>query len=185
MDPVTGRKGNRSSYRKERQQVILQEGKATGHPTGRKGNRSSYRKERQQVILQEGKATGHPTGRKGNRSSYRKERQQVILQEGKATGHPTGRKGSRSSYRKERQQVALQGGQLTAVVVTISHNKRRRKCFASWCARWWLQIAQSLYGCTEDKMTHLVRVSEDCRTLRKYTVGKMTDPSVSIANCTV
>ena len=24
-------------------------------------------------------------------------------------------------------------------------------------------------------MTHLVRVSEDCRTLRKYTVGKMTD----------
>ena len=76
--------------------VILQEVKAIGH-TGRKGNRSrSYcRKKRQQVILQEGKATGHghTTGRKGNRSYYMKERQQVTLLEGKATGHTTGSKG--------------------------------------------------------------------------------------------
>ena len=62
---------------------MLEEEKATGHPTGRKGNRSRsyYRKERQQVILQEG-------------------RQQVILHERKPTGHTTGRKGNRSHYRK-------------------------------------------------------------------------------------
>ena len=100
----TGRKGNRSrSYcRKKRQQVILQEGKATGqgHTTGRKdnrsyyrkeGNRSSYMKESQQVTLQEGKATGHTTGSKGK---------QVIQKEEKATDPTTGRKGNRSHYRK-------------------------------------------------------------------------------------
>ena len=86
---------------------MLEEEKATGHPTGRRGNRSSYRKERQQVILQEGKATGqgHTTERKGNRSRtyYRKE---------KATGqgHTTGRKGNSWNYRKEGQQVILQKG---------------------------------------------------------------------------
>ena len=50
---------------------MLEEEKATGHPTGRRGNRSrsSYRTERQQVkyILQEGKGYG-------SRSYYRKER---------------------------------------------------------------------------------------------------------------
>ena len=48
---------------------MLEEEKATGHPTGRRGNRSSYRKERQQVevILQEGKGYG-------SRSYYRKGR---------------------------------------------------------------------------------------------------------------
>ena len=77
---------------------MLEEEKATGHPTGRRGNRSSYRKERQQVkvILQKVKATGqgHTTGRK-------RLRVKVILQEGKVIVETTEKKGNWSSYRKE------------------------------------------------------------------------------------